>query len=178
MDTDGNVTCGGNLSVTGTSTLTGAISAGGAVAATGAVSGTDGTFTGDIDGAGGFRMPILFSQDDVTASQTDTVLALHGGDAALVNLPMYRAGSVVGISAWTEGARTGGTCTVDATVGGTKTGLTAVIDDTNTQVNSSSQAKDTDTFAADDLIGVKLTTDGTWAAGVTPSIIVCVWVEC
>jgi hypothetical protein len=132
----------------------------------------------DLDAAGGYRQTLgLFSQADVTASQSAVALAIHAGDAALTEIPVPRAGSVTGISARTEGARTGGTCTVDVTKNGTATGLQAVIDATNTQQHQATQAKDTDTFAAGDRIGVDITTDASWAAGSTPSIIVTVEVE-
>jgi hypothetical protein len=136
------------------------------------------TATGDLDAAGGFRRTILFSQADATANQAAVALALHGGDAALVNLPFARAGSIVEIAVWCEGARTAGSLTVDATIGGTVTGLQAILNAANTQVHSAAQAKGTDAFAANALIGVKVTTDASWAAGVTPSIIVGVTVEC
>lgn len=132
----------------------------------------------DLTAAGGFRMPLVFSQPNATANQTAVALLVgSGGDAALTEIPAPRAGSVVGISIRSEGARTGGTCTVDVTVGGVATGLQAVLDATNTQQDEATQEKDTDTFALGDRVGVDVTTDGTWAAGATPSIVVLVEIE-
>lgn len=147
-------TIGGNLSVGGTITA-----------------------AGDIVGGGGNRQTFLFSQADATASQSAVALAVHAGDSAITAVPMPRAGSIVGIAVRSEGARTAGTLTVDATIGGTVTGLQAVLNGTNTQTHYATQAKDTDTFTAGGLIGVKVTTDGDWAAGSTPSIVVAVEVE-
>lgn len=143
---------------------------------TGAVSGTTGTFSGDLSAPGGFRHTYKFVQADCTASQSAVAL-LASGCAALTGIPMIRAGSVVGIGITCESARSAGTCTVDATIGGTATGLQAVLNGTNTTTAVATQAKDTDAFSAAGLLGVKITTDGDWAAGTTPEILVCVEVE-
>jgi len=125
--------------------------------------------------ARGHPYALSFMQSDVAASQTDValdVLGLAGNTEYTVPLD----GSVIGISIASNDARTGGTLTVDVTVNGTKTGLQAVLDGTNTQYHYATQTKDTDTVSAGDRIGVKITTDASWAP-TTADIVVTVWVE-
>ena len=131
--------------------------------------------SGDISGVGGFKQPFSFMQSDVAASQSAVALAVLGltGNSEIV---MPYAGSIIGISIASNDARTAGTLTVDATVNGTVTGLQAVLDGTNTTYYSATQAKDTDTFAAGDRIGVKITTDSSWAP-TTADIVVAVIIE-
>jgi hypothetical protein len=77
---------------------------------------------------------------------------------------------------YSNAARTAGTLTVEVTINGTGTGLTAVLDGSNTQTSMATQAKDTDAFGAGSRIGVKLTTDASWAP-VTADITVEVLLE-
>lgn len=99
-------------------------------------------------------------QDNVAASQTAVVLALP---STRTEVPMVTGGSVIGIVVYSNAARAAGTLTVDATINGTVTGLQAVLDGTNTQTDTGTQAVGTDTFTAGQRIGVKITTDGSWA---------------
>lgn len=101
-------------------------------------------------------------QDNVAAGQSGVALNL-GGDANRTELPVARAGSVVGIAVYSNEARTGGTLTVEVTIDGVGTGLTAVLDATNTQTHYNTQAAGLDTFTAGQRIGVKITTDAGWA---------------
>lgn len=101
-------------------------------------------------------------QDNVSASQTNVALALYG-DTTRTTRPALRAGAVTGIVVRSNEARTAGTLTVEVTVNGTGTGLTAVLDGTNTTVKVTAQSEGTDTFAAGAELGVRITTDGSWA---------------
>jgi hypothetical protein len=131
--------------------------------------------TGDMNAPSGTAMELTYwYQDNVAASQTDAVLNMDG-NTSRPEVPTIRSGSVIGIALYTNEARSAGTLTADVTVDGTKTGLTAVLDDA-TQTKTATQAKDTDTFTAGQRIGVKLTTDGTWAP-ITADITVTVLVE-
>ncbi|KXH75407.1 MAG: hypothetical protein AM326_03385 [Candidatus Thorarchaeota archaeon SMTZ-45] len=131
--------------------------------------------TGDMNAPSGTAMELTYwYQDNVAASQTDAVLNMDG-NTSRPEVPTIRSGSVIGIALYTNEARSAGTLTADVTVDGTKTGLTAVLDDA-TQTKTTTQAKDTDTFTAGQRIGVKLTTDGTWAP-ITADITVTVLVE-
>ena len=131
----------------------------------------------DADGEHTYKVPHLFYQDNVAASQSAVALAVVG-PASGIDYEMPWAGSIVGISAQVASAeaRTAGTLTVDATINGTVTGLQAVLDGTNTQNHSATQAKDTDAFVAGDLLGCKITTDAGWLP-VSADLIVVVYVS-
>lgn len=134
--------------------------------------------TGDIDvnGQGGLPRLLSFYQDNASQGQSAVAL-LCLGDAARVGFPMPRAGSVTGVAVYSNEARTADSLTVDVTIDGTATGLQAVLDDTNTTHHEATQAKDLDTFTAGQLIGVKITTGGSWTPE-TADITVVVEVEC
>lgn len=99
-------------------------------------------------------------QDNVAASQAAVALVIAN---ARTEIPMPVGGSIVGIAVWSNAARTAGTLTVDATIDGTVTGCQAVLDGTNTQTDTGSQAAGLDLFTPGQRIGVKITTDGSWA---------------
>ena len=136
--------------------------------------------------AKGQLVPVMFTQDQVAASQSSAAMEIlnmvfdAGTSDATFNYPQNTeivipwAFDVIGISVRSTAARTGGTLTVDATINGTKTGLTAVLNATNTQSASNTQARDVDSGSAGDRVGVKLTTDASWAP-TTADIVVVVW---
>lgn len=137
--------------------------------------------SGDIEGgSGGFAHTIHgWYQDNVTASQTNVELTHAAGRWTAV-----RAGSVLGVVVHATEARTAGTLTVDvfkntglAGAAGSSIGLTAVLNGTDTSRKATTQAKDTDTFAAGDEIYAVVTTDGSWAP-TTSDIRVSILVEC
>jgi hypothetical protein len=133
------------------------------------------TSGGDIDAQGGHRMAFNLMRENVTASLTDDSCPVLGF-AGNTEYVMPFAGSVVGISVASNALRTGGVASVGAAVNGVGTGLTTQIDAGNTLYNSSTQAKDTDTFSAGDRLGVYLTTDGSWAPA-TADFVITVIVE-
>lgn len=137
--------------------------------------------SGDIEGgSGGFAHTIHgWYQDNVAASQTNVELIHAAGRWTAV-----RAGSVLGVVVHATEARTAGTLTVDvfkntglAGAAGSSIGLTAVLNGTDTSRKSTTQAKDTDTFAAGDELYAVVTTDGSWLP-VTSDIRVSLLVEC
>lgn len=128
----------------------------------------------DSDGKHTFKIPHMFMQDNVAASQAAVALALAGASPVEVEMPW--AGSIVGISVLSNESRTAGTLTVDVTVNGTEKSFQAVLDATNPDHHSASQALDADVFAADDRLGVKITTDAGWLP-VTADIVVVVYVS-
>jgi hypothetical protein len=85
-----------------------------------------------------------------------------GGISAGLQRPIVAAcpGSIVGVAAYLEAARTAGTLTFEVYKNGVATGLTAVIDGTNPQSTFGTQAPNVDTFAAGDLLDVRWTTAG------------------
>lgn len=119
---------------------------------------------------------LRFTDDDLTASATSQVLWAPG-DTGLTESVMPFSGSIVGIAVQCQNARTAGTATFKPTINGTESStLSAVLNATNTQYAYGSQLARVENFAAGQRIGVKATTDGSWAAGVTPSVLVEVWV--
>lgn len=126
-------------------------------------------------------IPFVLVTANQAASVTDGALNMPG-DTGLTEYVMPFAGAIVGISVNVENPRTAGTLTAKPTKNGTNSAtLSAVIDGTNTQRVSATQTKDAagagDTLAAGDRVGVKVTTDAAWAAGVTPSVQAVVFVQ-
>lgn len=119
--------------------------------------------------------PFNFFQSNVAASQSAVALAVLGLTGN-TGFPMPFPGSIIGIAVTTNDARTAGTLTVDATINGTVTGLQAVLNGTNTTTAYAVQDAEADVFVAGALIGVKITTDGSWAP-TTADIIVTVIVQ-
>lgn len=123
-------------------------------------------------------VPLTLAQDNVAANQTTVqmkILEVAGAVNNVTGWVLPYSGWVVGISARTSSARTGGTLTADATVNGTATGLQAVIDGTNTQSHyASQQITADDVFSIGDLIGCELTTTAAWAPAA--DLAVAVWI--
>lgn len=121
---------------------------------------------------------VSFSYPNVTAGGTGVdFYRACGGDTALKIFTAPFAGKIIAIAARSEGVRTAGTCTINIEVGGSAKTISTVIDATNTQKSTANQtyyAADVagDEFSTGDEIGVTYTTDGSWAAGSTPSIMV------
>lgn len=114
------------------------------------------------DGYGAKYQVGPWEQDSVAASQSAVALYLMGSATRTERIQII-GGSIIGVVVYTNDARTAGTLTVEVTKNGSGTGLTAVLDGDNTTVKVTTQAKETDTFAAGDRIGVALTTDSSWA---------------
>lgn len=101
-------------------------------------------------------------QNAVPASQAATQIPLIGGGRSFV-IPV-RGGSITGISISSTAAASAGSLTAEVTLGnGTGTGLTAVLNTTFPNLATSTQATGLDPFTAGQFIGVKITTDATWA---------------
>lgn len=131
---------------------------------------------GDITGAGGDNTELTYwYQDDVPATQNAVVLNMNG-NASRAEVPTVRAGSIIGISVYSNESWLSGSLTVDATIDGAVTSLTAVLNAGATQTKVTTQAKDSDTFTAGQRIGVKITTTGDWTP-ITADITVGVLIE-
>lgn len=128
--------------------------------------------------AKGQLVPLLFLQDNVAASQTDVQLPIVEVAAAAGNAcdgySMPFPGCIVGISYQLSAAATAGTLTIGPTVGGTeKTDPTLSI---TTGTSGYDRApRELSRFAAGDLIGAEITTNGAWD-GTTADLAVVVWV--
>lgn len=134
---------------------------------------------------GGYKETISgFNQDNVSASQTDVELARADGRWRAVT-----SGSILGVIAslsagqvWTAGTLTVEVMksTINTTTGArtdVATGLTAVLNTSNRAFKITTQAKDTDTFAAGDELWAKVTTDGSWTP-TSADLRVSIQVEC
>ena len=128
--------------------------------------------------AKGQLIPLTFMQDAVAASQTDVQLPVAevnaGAGNAIDGYVMPFAGEVVAITGRLSAAATAGTLTIGPTVGGTeKSALTQTV--TTGQSPRGTAARGTASFAAGDLVGAEITTDGSWD-GTTADLAVTVWV--
>lgn len=114
---------------------------------------------------------LLFSTPDATASLTNSDLFRASGyDAALTQALAPMAGSIVGLAVHIENARSAGSLVATWTKNGTEQTLAVTIDGTHDQSWYAMQLPGVEEFAAGDLLGVSITTDGSWAAGATPSV--------
>lgn len=140
------------------------------------------TTAGDVSAAGGFRhVPGVFRRDNVAATLTDSQLALAVHGASLNGYVATRAGSITGLSIHSTVAAAGGAgdklvATVfknGVAIAAAKVELDA---DTSEVADAATFAKDTHTFAAEDVLDIRITTPGTWSA-VTADIAVFLEVE-
>lgn len=128
--------------------------------------------------AKGQLIPLTFMQDAVAASQTDVQLPVAevnaGAGNAIDGYVMPFAGEIVAVTGRLSAAATAGTLTIGPTVGGTeKSALTQTV--TTGQSPRGTAARGTASFAAGDLVGAEITTDGSWD-GTTADLAVTVWV--
>lgn len=117
-------------------------------------------------------VPLTFFQANVAASQT--AVALKEGTNQNTAIVMPFAGEVVAVACNLSAAATAGTLTASATVGGTADADTATAITTETAKTSVIPRGKT-SFVAGDLIGVKITSSGTWD-GTTADLTVTVFV--
>jgi len=109
----------------------------------------------------------IWTQNDVAASQTNVDLFSQSSQL-FDTWKTIRAGSIVGLATRFTTAVTAGTATVTVTINGTA-GTAAVVS-TNASNQSGgvfTQATGIDTFVASDLLGLRLTTSGTFAPTTT-----------
>ena len=118
-----------------------------------------------------------FMQSNVAASQSSApldVLGLAGNTEFTVPL----SGRIRAISIASNAARTGGTLSIVPTVDGTAKSIpTAKLDGTNTTYHyGTSEWNDSPYFTVGQRIGVKITTDASWAP-ITANVVVTVFIE-
>lgn len=107
-----------------------------------------------------------FVQANIAAGQTNVDLSFGGYTEGV---PMPRAGYLVAASVRLTEARSADTATINPTIGGVElaqTGLQLVLDGTSTQTDYATVAYAAHAnylFAAGDLIGMSITTGGSWA---------------
>jgi hypothetical protein len=119
--------------------------------------------SGDLDANGGFRQTMADCSLDIAANTTQTLTRNRtGGDDDGWNV-MSRAGSVVELAVWISADRTAGTAgfwvqkSTDggdtwADLWGTAAAVVCEINGTDTERDVATQAKDTSTFAAGDIL--------------------------
>jgi hypothetical protein len=113
------------------------------------------------------RLPFYIAS--ATASLSASQLQAFGPDAARTSVAAWLGGSIVGIVARCENALTAGTATLTASVGGVAGTFSAALSSA-AQIGRARQLPGVQTFNWGDLLGLQLTTDGSFAAGSTPSI--------
>lgn len=143
------------------------------------------TTTGDLAAAGGFRRAvgpftapgaagvIAASQTNLDMRHSHTVTAVATGWVA------PRAGSIMGLTIQLSAAIEGATSSlsVSVTKNGTEVACAVVVTTAGAEVKGATLvAKDTLTFAAQDVIGVSYTSDA--ALSNTPALVASVEVEC
>lgn len=123
-------------------------------------------------------VPLLFSQDNVAASQTNVQLSvLQVASAAENVVDSYRApwpGVIVAVAASVSTAASAGTMTVGATVNGTEA-ADPTLTFTDAASYSDTAVRGAAAFVAGDLIGCEITTDGSWN-GTSSDLLVQVYV--
>ncbi|WFE44269.1 hypothetical protein [Verrucosispora sp. WMMD1129] len=128
--------------------------------------------------AKGQLVPLVFMQDAVAASQTDTQLLIAEVASAASNAVdgyvMPFEGEIVAVSTRLSAAATAGTLTVGATVDGTEAAASAVAMTTG-QSGRTRIPRGTVTFPAGALIGAEITTNAGWD-GTSADLAAVVWV--
>lgn len=128
----------------------------------------------------GQLVPLVFSQADVAASQTDVQLSIASVDnaaddqSAVVGYVMPFDGSIVAISLNTTAAATAGQMTAGPTIGGTEqTALTQTV--TTATSARAATGRNNIPFVAGNEIGAEITTNSGWDA-TGADLVVIVWV--
>lgn len=116
-------------------------------------------------------------QDNIGASQTAVALKVAAAANTGTSMAQMRAGSVVGIGASFTVAPAGSALTLAVTKNGSViSGCTLSVAPGATLGRSTTFATGAYTFAAGDVLGVAITTDGSWTA-TTSDVVVAVEVE-
>jgi len=110
-----------------------------------------------------------FRIENALASQTGIQLDA-GPDAVRKTQLSCWAGSIVGLSAHVENARTAGTLTLQSRIAIFTNSLSLVIDASNPSSNRTISLPGNEPFTAQNLLDITYTTDAAWAAGATPSV--------
>jgi hypothetical protein len=123
---------------------------------------------GDIGAQGGFAHSAFSLYQSLSSGQTNgTMRGLNGNNGGAGNAIGYwaapRQGSILGLSFYYSVAQTAGTLTFTVYKNGTAVAGATLGPLSSGQTASATFAKDTYTFAANDLLEVRLTTSGTFA---------------
>jgi len=128
--------------------------------------------------AAGQLVFLPFMQDNVAASQTNVQLnVVEVASAATLAVDEYVmpfAGSIVGLGWSLSAAGAAGVFTIGATIGGTENATTTQTVGTAAR-GSDKFNRDAVRFVAGDVLGVEITTDGSWD-GTTSDLLVGLWV--
>lgn len=120
---------------------------------------------------------LVFFQDNVAADQTDVQLLVSEVASAAGNavdgFVMPFAGEIVAITGRLSAAATAGTLTIGPTINGTEK-ADPTLSVTTGQSPRDLAARGSTPFAAGDLIGAEITTNGAWD-GTTADLAVTVW---
>ncbi len=123
-------------------------------------------------------VPLKFMQDNLAASQTNIQLNIaEVASAATIAVEGYAMpwnGTIVGISYVLSAAASAGTLTIGPTIAGTES-PDPTLSVTTGVAGSDTAMRGTAPFAAGDVIGAEITTDGSWN-GTSSDLGVIVWV--
>lgn len=149
--------------------------------------GANATVTGDIAAAGGFRQCIQFGYANIAAGNavapaSSTPVTLHWCGVATISVGWVapRAGSFTALSAALSEAAAGSNLIVGVYVNGTIANAAAIVtlaSGTSDTKARTTWAKDTYTFAAGDVIDIRIRAGSGWTA-TTADIGVALEVEC
>jgi hypothetical protein len=134
-----------------------------------------------LDFADGFYIECYqFGQAQVAASQTAVAIPIHGakatdGSSLVTSFTMPWAGSIIGITADVSAASSAGTGSVAATLDGTAVTGGSLTVTALTSARTTLDGQSTGRFAAGAVLGVKITTNGSWNA-TTSDIAVTIYV--
>ncbi len=116
---------------------------------------------GDIEAAGGFRCLIPgWTRQDQPATLGNSQMHRFVESSGMTYATPARVGSVIGISVTARLPVTAGTITFELHNGGAPQGLTVELDSVDALYNSTTQAKNLDTFTAKDNIGILVKSSG------------------
>ncbi len=121
----------------------------------------------------------VYVADASGQSQSATNMSGTGEATAtdVAQQPCPWAGSIVGLSIQVEAARSGGILTIRPTINGSAAAAALTIDDDPTTYNTVTWARGTYPVTAGQRVGATWASDGSWAAGTTPSVRVVVFVH-
>jgi len=123
-------------------------------------------------------VPLVFMMDNVAASQTDvqlytTEVAAAAG-IAITGYTMPFVGEIIAISYDLSAAAANGTLTIGPTIGGAEA-TDPTLSITTGVTGSDRTRRGVTPFAAGDIIGAEITTNGAWD-GTSSDLVVVVWV--
>jgi len=123
--------------------------------------------------------PIWFYVASAATNSSSIEMSIAGEATATdcAQQPIPWAGSIVGMSLQSEAVVGAGTATVYPTINGVTAASSLVLSTTHTQYTAAAWRRGQYTFTKNQRLGAQYTTTATYTAGVTQSLVACVWVH-